>query len=375
MRLNNDVTIFVRNLLDFAHRTNGLSMGSLQPGDHCKPKQIRLSHNFKIIVTGRKHIIVGNRKNRSLGHYMHFGLHGLPAWTPQSPNSTAQYANVFLYVLVLLIQSEERERAHVHDMSTIWGFRAHGLHARGTSTPKPTRQRSESMGMMFDMLKILIYLLQCEKKSMWQNLTSPSLDSLTEQMGSQWALSMATSEPKLHHAEPGISKCYFICYCIDFTKWEKRKRTFIRYPTEIWAFRARGFPTRGTSTPKPTCQRSESVGMMFDMQKSLIYLLQCEKKSMWQNLSSPNELGFAYRKNGLPMGSQHGHLGAQIPPRRTWTKQMLFYMLFYWFYKVRKEIEQIYDIRPKYGLSEPVGSEPVGPAHPNPPIRVRSLLG
>ena len=128
-------------------------MGSLQSGDHCIPKQIRLSHNFKIIVTGRKHIIAGNRKNRSLGHYAHFGLHGLAAWTPQSPNSTAQYANVFLYVIVLLIQSEERERAHVHDMSTIWGFRAHGLHARGTRTPKPTRQRSESMGMMFDMQK------------------------------------------------------------------------------------------------------------------------------------------------------------------------------------------------------------------------------
>ena len=41
-----------------------------------------------------------------------------------------------------------------------------------------------------------------------------------------------------------------------------------------------------------------------------------------------SEHRFAYRSNGLPMGSQHGHLGAQITTRRTWTKQMLFYMPF-----------------------------------------------
>ena len=172
------------NELGFAYRTNGLPMGSLQPGDHCIPKQIRLSHNFKIIITGRRHIIVGNRENRRLGHYAHFGLHGLPAWTPRA-QIPPRNMPVYFYVIVLLIQSEERERARVHDMSTIWGFRAHGLHARGTRTPKPTRQRSESMGMTCK--KNIIYLLQCEKKSMWQNLTSPSMDSLTEQMGSPWA--------------------------------------------------------------------------------------------------------------------------------------------------------------------------------------------
>ena len=72
------------------------------------------------------------------------------------------------------------------------------------------------------------------------------------------------------------------------------------------------------------------------------------------------------------MGSQPGHPRAQIPPRNM---LMYFYMLLYCLYKVRKENAHVYTICPQFGVSEPMGSTPGGPGHPNPPVRGQSPWG
>ena len=216
---------------------------------------------------------------------------------------------------------------------TKWGKRTrtctryvHNLGFQSPWAPRPgdqdTQTHPSEVGVHGDdMQKIIIYLLQCEKKSMWQNLTSPSMDSLTEQMGSQWALSMATSEPKLQHAEPGLSKCYFICH------FRKEKAYIYKYKISN---RNMGF--QSPWAPNPGDQHSQTplseVGVRGDdvwhAKNSHLPIAMREKIDVTK--FDISELGFAYRTNGLPMGSQHGHLGAQMPTRRS-KSYFIFYCI------------------------------------------------
>ena len=133
--------------------------------------------------------MVGNRKNRSLVPFALFGLHGLPAWIPQSPKSTAQYANVFLYVkFVLLIQSEKRERAHVHNMSTIGVSEPMGSTPGDQHTPNPP-VRGQSLWWRCLTCKKFSFTYCNARKNGCDKIChlQTSLDSLTEQIGSPWA--------------------------------------------------------------------------------------------------------------------------------------------------------------------------------------------